>query len=339
MAHSRLASPLALALLGLLAAGIARADVVPDQSQIGWQGSTPPLDIGGHLRQQAAQTYRAGVSGTLDHVRLLIGCDDSTLGAVHVDIQAADSTGAPGGPLLGSASIDSLELVPSDAGDYLFRDFFPAGVQQEAGTDYVIVMRGDEGTICYTPRGPVAGSMFAYPRGDAWLGQPAGASLAWTKIEDPVIDLVFYTFVDRGGPDFCEVDDVSGAPNQWLPADVPACACLEDPVLKAHRCWFGLPDFVLWREIVPFEAVDAVVEWHLLPLASGLEEVVVQESAGGASGPELVFAKSLKPGKTQSLKASTVPAGSFSEVSVLFIGPRGDAEVKYRVQLDIPGSQ
>lgn len=326
-------------ILGITAAPVF-AEVVPDQEQIAWRGLPPPVDIGGHLRQQVAQTYEAGVSGTLHHVRMLVACDDSTAGALHLDIQRVTPAGAPGGVVLGSNSVDSLTLLPGAGVDYVWHDFFPANVEQVDGTSYAIVMRGDEGTICYTPQGPVEGGMFAYPRGDAYIGEPAAGTVVWSQISDPAIDYVFYTYVELpeppDGPDYCELTDVTGVPNDWLPEDVPACGCLVDPVFNAHRCWFGLPDFVLWREIAPFAEPGAKVEWSLLPLNSGISEVSAQEYSDSAQGPAVLFDKNLKPGKLQSLKFDATVFGETSSVSIMFLGPRGDAEVNFKVYQAIP---
>lgn len=323
-----------------IAATPAFAEVVPDQEQIAWRGLPPPIDIGGHLRQQVAQTYEAGVSGTLHHVRMLVSCDDSTAGDFHVEIQAVTPSGGPGGVILGSDSVNSLDLLPPADQDYVWHDFFPADVEQVDGTSYAIVMRGDEGTICYTPQGPGEGGMFAYPRGDAYIGAPVSGTVEWSQITDPAIDYVFYTFVElpgpSDGPDFCELTDATGVPNDWLPEDVPACACLVDPVFNAHRCWFGLPDFVLWREIAPFADPKAKVEWTVLPLNSGIEEVSAQEYSDSAQGPQALFDKNLTPGKSQSLKFDATQYGEVSEVSIMFLGPRGDAQVNFKVYQAIP---
>lgn len=89
-----------------------------------------------HSRQQVAQTYEAGVSGTLHHVRLLVACDDSTAGAFRVEIQAVTPSGEPGGIVLGSDSVNSLDLLPPADQDYVWHDFFPADVEQVDGTSY-----------------------------------------------------------------------------------------------------------------------------------------------------------------------------------------------------------
>jgi hypothetical protein len=107
-------------------------------------------------------------------------------------------------------------------------------------------------------------------------------------------------------------------------------------VLNAHRCWFGLPDFVLWREIAPFEDPSAKTEWVVVPLNTGIEGITVQEFSDEAKGPEVVFDKNLKPGDLDKLKAGTADYGPQSSVKLFYMGPRGDAEVQFRVLLDIP---
>jgi hypothetical protein len=178
--------------------------------------------------------------------------------------------------------------------------------------------------------------MFAYPRGAAYVAHPGDTGPVWTPITDPEIDFVFYTYVDVPEADFCDIEDAVGTPNDWLPESAPACGCLEDPVLNAHRCWFGLPDLVLWREIAPIGGPSALAEWTIIPLNSGIEGVFVQEYSDHAQGPRITFDKALKPGKPETIKSDSADYGADSEVTIVYIGPRGDAEIRFRVVLDLP---
>jgi hypothetical protein len=290
-------------------AGPLLATVVEDQEQIAWQ-TIARVDVGGHLRQQVAQTYTAGVTGTLQRAHLLVGCEDSTVGSFHVDIQTVNLSGQPSGTVLGTASEEAATLVPGEGQAYIFWSFLPPDVPQVDGTSYAIAMRADEGASCFTAPGPAAGSMFAYPFGDAYVADTSGGGVVWSQVTEPYVDYVFYTYVylpdSPDEPAFCKFKDVAGVPNDWLPADVPACGCLVDPVFNAHRCWFGLPDFVLWREIIPFGEPGAVAEWTVVPLNSGIDEVVVQEYSESAQGLEVSFSKDLKPGKPRSQKTNAV---------------------------------
>ena len=332
-----------LILLTGLSAGAVQAEVVQDQAQIGWSPTPPPYDIGGHLRQQLAQTYTAGVDGTLVRIELVVSCDDSSLGNLHVEIQTLNPANEPSGMVLGGFSVDSQLLPIHDGMNYEIVDFPMPEIEQIDGDTYAIVMRGDEGTICYAPRGAVVGSMFAYPRGTGLIGDGLVVPTTWTETADPTFDFTFFTYVKLpgppDGPGFCDITDATGMPNDWLPDDVPACGCLEDPVFNAHRCWFALPDFVLWRELSPFgqPLMDAL--WNLLPLNSGLLEVRALETGDSFAGSEVVFDGQLKPGKTQKFKLDVEPYGVASQVSLMFIGPRGDAVVTFEVNQEIVEGQ
>lgn len=339
----KLSSPtrvLSLTTLALsLFSAAASADVFLDQAQIGWSPGATPYAIGGPLNDEVAQTYTAGTSGLLEKIEFVVSCEDTSLGDIHVEMQTVNSLGEPSGSVLASTSVDSTSLPVFDGVTYGPSPFHPGNIPQVDGTEYAIVIRADAGVTCYSPRGAVAGSMFAYPHGSAYLGDASGGSVSWKESSDPNFDFAFWTYVRVSKPKFCDVTDAVGIPNDWLPADVPACGCLEDPVLNAHRCWFGLPDFVLWREIAPFGDPKAKVNWNLLPLNSGLLEVRAQEFDDQVSGPEVVFDEQLKPGKSLNFKHTAVKFGEVSEVTIEFFGPRGDATVTYEVIQNIQNQQ
>lgn len=61
-----------------------------------------------------------------------------------------------------------------------------------------------------------------------------------------------------------------------------------------------------------------------------------QEYSDSTQGPAVLFDNNLKPGKPQSLKFDATVFGEASSVSIMFLGPRGDAQVNFKVNQVIP---
>ncbi len=244
----------------------ASAGVVLDQSVIGFHET--PLAIGGSSEQMLAQTFVPGISGELSHLELVFSCSVDSVGLLTVAIERVDSDGQPNGDVLGSVSLDSstLNMEP-----IFFREVIIPGVNLIAGEKYAIVMSADASASCASREGPCETCFFNYPSGEAFFDarpNPPG----WVAFFPQGMDLPFYTYMrtaEPTAPRYCDFTDASGVPNDWLTNDLPICGCLSDPVLRSNRCWFALPDFMLWREL-PLDLKRGPMYWQVLPLSSEL---------------------------------------------------------------------
>ena len=300
---SRLPAPALLSLCLLPAAATASVDL--DQYQAGWYPDSP-MALGGASQQRLAQTFQAGLSGQLDHVDLVMRCEPESPGNVTVGIHHLDAGGHPLSSAIGDITV-SANTLSTDAGFNVF-SFHVPGVAMVAGDQYAVVIDADDGALCGSPQGPAEGGLFSYPRGEAlfWaLPNPPG----WLDFIPQAIDLPFWTYVDTGhptGPRYCEFKDASGIANDWLPAHVPICGCLEDASARANRCWFALPEMTFWREFpLPLADRDASARYGVLPLTSGLKHLRIEEVgiAGDLVVSPAVFIDKLSPGKTLVKKA------------------------------------
>ncbi|MDX1379950.1 MAG: hypothetical protein R3233_02460 [Xanthomonadales bacterium] len=328
----------------LLLPVVASAEIVTDQEQVGWSPDRP-LIINGDSQQRLAQTVTAGISGRLDHVRLLLNCSDGTRGPVTVEIQALDAAGAPNGTVLGRSDLDSATLVTSPERPNEFRDFPFTGVELERGDRFAIVISGGPGVNCSTPTGPVPGNPFNYPRGQGWYAALPDDPATWSPIEPAGTDLVFYTRMEIPDPPRrrdrdCRFEDANGIPNDWLPSFVPVCGCLEDPGLRANRCWFMFPDLLLWRDIPwDIDRRGSTVLWNLLTMDPAFAGVRIQEASrdGRFDAKPVEFDKGLAPGQVHQLKSSAKGPAAPSSVRIVLPGPKGGDPIELEFKTGHPG--
>jgi hypothetical protein len=318
----------------------AQSGVVIDQALIGFSTGSEEVQIGGDSEQRVAQTFNAGLSGSLDHVSLVLSCASDSRGLLTVEIQNVDGSDEPDGTVLGSTSVESSTLFLDPI---WFQDIAISGVSLTAGTQYAIVIRADSKADCVTREGPPAGAIITYTPGGAYsaaLPEPAD----WVRFPSSTDDIPFYTWMyvpDTSGPLFCEFRDASGIPNDWLPNHVPICGCLSDPVLRANRCWFALPDFMLWREIpLPLDFAKGKADWSVLPLGPDFPGLSIFESFAnnGFFAEEVQFKAGLTPGKVKSQKVKYSGVTDRTEVELFFDGVNGPATIRFETFLGDPGN-
>ena len=325
-----------LPLIFLLPAA-ATASVDLDQYEAGWHNI--PLSLGGDSEQRLAQTFKAGLSGRLDHVDLVMQCAPDSPGSVTVGIHHLDASGHPLASAINSVTVaaNTLDTGP----DFGILSFDIPGVGMTAGESYAVVMDGADGAQCTVPEGPVEGSMFSYPRGEAlyWaLPNPP----QWYPFIPQARDLPFWTYVDTGhptGPRYCDFKDASGVANDWLPAHVPICGCLEDAVTRANRCWFQLPEMTVWREFpLPLPDHRGRARYGVLPLTSGLNNLRIEEvgTAGDLVVSPVTFNKQLSPGKTLAKKARLRGQSEGTLFNIRYNTPKGDVEAVFETRVAIP---
>jgi hypothetical protein len=130
---------LLLTCAALLAPGAAHAANVLDQQQPTTSRSyydiKGPTAFGGNGPILMAQTFRAGITGTLDRVDLAITRDTAPL---TVSIQTATSAGVPSGTVLASTAISFASPYGLPAWQALA---FQSPAEIQAGTEYAIVAR------------------------------------------------------------------------------------------------------------------------------------------------------------------------------------------------------
>jgi hypothetical protein len=122
-----------------LAGACAAATGTLDQSQA--QTSTPPMGSVAAGTQWTAQTFTAGLSGTLDQVDLCV-MRVSTPDALTVQIQGVVG-GVPSGSVLASATVRDSD-VAQESGGWLVVQLNPPAVLS-AGTQYAIVLSAPGG--------------------------------------------------------------------------------------------------------------------------------------------------------------------------------------------------
>lgn len=321
----------------------ALAEIVTDQQQVGWYAERP-LAIHGDSRQRLAQTVTAGIDGRLDHVRLLLNCSEGTRGPVTVEIRTLDAGGAPGGTVLGRSALDSATLVTSPERPNEFRDFMFSGIELERGDRFAIVITGEPGVNCSTPTGPVPGNPFNYPRGQGWYAALPDDLATWSPLDPPGTDLVFYTMMEIPDPPprrdrDCDFEDANGVPNDWLPSFVPVCGCLEDPGLRAHRCWFMFPDVLLWRDIpLDFDPRQGTALWSLLTMDPRFAGLQIQQASaeGRLAGKPVEFDKGLAPGELHQLKHDLGGTADPSRVRITLPGAKGRDPIELRFKTGHP---
>jgi len=240
--------------LVLLAASPATfAQVALDQQQAG-------MDSGaaiGPSEQTLAQTFRAGRDGRLSHVSMPIACYGGASYTLTVALETVTAAGLPSGVVLDSITVDSSAVA---ARPERHSSAFPLEAALVAGQRYAIVARSNPEADCEL-YGTTDAS--AYPAGEAFfhaLPNPPG----W-RPASLVADFAFATYLEADVA-VCAFRTAYGEDNDWVPADVPVCGCLQDPGLAYERCWFHLPELLLVREIPLWPKEDFVIRWSVLPL-------------------------------------------------------------------------
>lgn len=306
-----------------------QADVVNDQSQIGFY-SSQPLYIGGSSRQELAQTFTPSLSGRLSHVSFVVQCEEGSPGTVGISIHTVDAEGVPEDFSIGASVRPASELASASPG---WQVFFFSNVDLIAGEQYAMAVRGGEDVDCVSFHGAGDAGPFGYSGGQAFYKVLPNPPLWYETTPDS--DFSFYTYMFDGVPNvpaYCEFEDANGVANDWLPNFVPACGCLTDPQLRVNRCWFSLPEFVLWREmLLPFEQPNGKAYWHLTPLNSNLTEVGIDEFAvqGRFKIDPVLFTGNLKAGETLISSATYYGSTDRTEVTIHFETSEGSGEVTF----------
>lgn len=313
------------------------AGVVLDQYQNLWN-TVATLPIGGPTDQKLAQTFEAGMTGSLDHVQLIFTCEPDSIGPFTVEIRSVGADGLPDGGALGSVDLDSstLNLVPPQ-----LRDVVIPGVELVAGTRYAIVMRATDKAECLASEGPIEGGSFGYPRSSGYFDarpNPPG----WMQFEPQSRDLPFYTYmrvVDLTGPLYCEFEDAIGQPNDWLPNHVPICGCLSDRTSRVNRCWFSFPGVSLWREIEPFAGrPHGRLRWNVIPFDSQFPGMTIEEHGidGDFAAVPVVFPAGIPASRHARRLAGYQGVATESRVSIHFPGPSGEITTVFRTRFEVP---
>jgi hypothetical protein len=254
------------------------ADLDQEQPVVSAAGG---LAISGPSEQKLAQVYTAGRSGFLDRIELPIGCSEGP-GMLHVAIHEVAPGGSLPGTPVGRHSRTGPFAARDAAGDPVFRSIPFGGVRQRTGDLYAIVVTADPDLECSWLSGPGGDP---YPGGDGWFdarpNRPGWIELAFGP-DDPA-DLPFRTFVADRDRDLCRFVDANGVDNDFVPAHVPLCGCLEDPVLRSLGCRFVIPEAFLEPRIpLPFGADPGEwALWSLLPLDDALQSLTVEWEAMG----------------------------------------------------------
>jgi hypothetical protein len=186
MINLRRLSIVALAAVLLAAPGAAKAQGTPDQSQTRYNFGA----IVTGPEASWAQTFRAGLSGSLEVVDLVVDTagDDVSDSPLVVELQST-SGGEPSGQVLAAASIP-FDMVPVDAEWEQFR--LDPAVPITAGTLYALTVRapgvtGDSTFQWWFQQGD------PYPDGGGWnFDQPGG----WTAFGG---EFAFQTYVNQAG--------------------------------------------------------------------------------------------------------------------------------------------
>ena len=155
------------------------------------------VDNGGlyaHSAQSVAETFTAGLSGTLDQVDLHLQTYNSPTSPLSVELRDV-SGGVPGNTVLASQSVPASSVPAAPAGAFVSINF-PAPASVAAGTQYAIVAYG---TSVY----PIAYSWSEglgnpYAAGVEYYASSAPPTTAWTP--DSTVDFAFKTYVATPTP-------------------------------------------------------------------------------------------------------------------------------------------
>lgn len=177
-------------LLVLWAPGVARASGTLDQSSTDVSGGYASLTSQACCALSGAQTFTAGLTGSLGRVDLYLSEFGPPTAPLTVEIRDV-SGGQPGSTVLASASVPESSVPTSPSSGWVEVDF-ASPAQVVAGTQYAIV--------AYTTETGIAAYYWwqsnsdTYSGGTFWLSQAVPPS-TWS---DPVeIDHAFKTYVSQ----------------------------------------------------------------------------------------------------------------------------------------------
>jgi hypothetical protein len=162
------------------------------------------VNVGPLLTKAMAQTFTAGMSGSLDHVSIVLGPTSAT---GTVEIRNVDSTGTPTGAALGTAA-DKVSFSSSTFNAPFYDFKFPTPIGITSGTQYAIVVVISVGVRSW----PGAGQD-AYAGGQGWFA--SCGTCKWFATTSPR-DFAFETWV---------ATSVNQAPT--VAADSPAVSVAE----------------------------------------------------------------------------------------------------------------
>ena len=177
-----------IGLAAATAAICAASAALPGAAQAGTldqQQTTSSYGAGVGESQSIAQVFRAGISGKLDQIDLLLNWVAPTTHPVSVEIRGL-SSGSPGAAVLASASIPAASIGPT-AGFMPVK--FASPPTAAAGTQYAIVLYSAEPSNEYAWGTTTAD---VYSGGDSF-NTTTSPPTAW--IDDAGQDMAFKTYV------------------------------------------------------------------------------------------------------------------------------------------------
>lgn len=160
--------------------------------------------------QDLAQSFTAGVTGTLTQVDVMVGRSECSPGPLTVEIYAVDASGFPTGSALAGGAV-----AESSVGT--IRDFHPVAlaplIQVVAGEKYAIVLTVNSGQICAVIPSTVLGQyLWGVAESDVYAGGNALSRLAITNTWQPVTgDFAFRTYVEAAAATATPSPSVSGS--------------------------------------------------------------------------------------------------------------------------------
>lgn len=294
-----------------LVAGAAQAAEVVDQSQTMIDAGSGLLGIGGDSEQKLAQSFTAGVTGTMVAIRApIIGCAG---GDLVLEVRLAGAGGAPDGALLNSTRVAPSSVPVTGAAFHEMR--LNATVAIRRGVKYAYTLRMDpvaSTSNCNYVHSAV-GDLYAdgehffdsRPNPPGWVAASA--------VPEPRLDLAFETIVDTGSPAPVASGDCyipGGAAGMApIPDFLPVCRCLRDAGLREFRCALLNPDFFAIRRIpwpIPFGAPYRET-WEVLPMTK-LSDAVRIELKGANIGEPINMSFAGKSRKALETRVSTFTA-------------------------------
>ena len=162
-------------------------------------------DLVGVAALFAAQSFTAGITGTLTRVELRLGVDAFPESTFSVLIRSAENTGFPEGANLGGITVQRSELpAPIQPNTYFSLDFTPDDIQVVAGERMAIVLdTKNKGGIAWgmgeTLQDANSVPIGGYSGGLAFLSSSAGLDGTWVVFPHTAprigLDFNFRTFV------------------------------------------------------------------------------------------------------------------------------------------------
>lgn len=171
-----------------------QVDYIFDQKQAVFDTTVGVLAlsaVGVASEQKLAQVVTAGITGTLDEVRMPVSCSS---GDLQVEIQGVNASGVPNGVVLASETFSAAEMPTFAGGSYggnvvFLRPFnFSSPTAFNAGDQFAIVLEAVAGGSCALYQGPATGD--SYPGGksffDARPNQPGWVeTFGTTRLDYP----------------------------------------------------------------------------------------------------------------------------------------------------------